>query len=74
LSYDYIHDIIDKIYKLLEESLSALKNYFNVKYHKKKKSKVDDSMDVSHIEEEYFKPQKKPSKKEMWLWKEFKNH
>jgi len=31
-------------------------------------------MDISHVEEEYFKPHKKPSKKEFWLWKEFKNH
>lgn len=51
LSYDYINEFIDKIYKLMEDSLGYLKNYFNMKYHKKKKNNIEDSMDISHIEE-----------------------
>lgn len=30
-------------------------------------------MEISHIEDEYYRPQKKPSKKQLWLWKEFRN-
>lgn len=30
-------------------------------------------MDVSHIEEDTPHPHKRPSKQEMWLWKDFKN-
>lgn len=49
LSYDYLYDIMERIYKLIDETLSSLKNSFNQKYHIKKKNSVDDSMDVSHI-------------------------
>ena len=51
LSYDYLYDIMEKIYKLMDETLSNLKNYFNMKYHIKKKNVLNDSMDVSYIEE-----------------------
>ena len=57
----------------MDETLSSLKNYFNMKYHIKKKNTLDDSMDVSYIEEEYVKPQKRPSKEEQWLWREFRD-
>jgi hypothetical protein len=73
LSYDYINDIMEKVFKSIEDILSKLKNYFNAKYHKKKKNRLEDSMDVSHIEEEQPQPQRRPSKQEVWLWKEFKN-
>ena len=49
LSYDYINDIMEKVFKEIEGGLSKLKNYFNTKYHKKKKNHLEDSMDISHI-------------------------
>lgn len=73
LSYDYINDIMEKVFKGIEDVLSKLKNYFNAKYHKKKKNRLEDSMDISHIEEDTPQPQKRPSKQELWLWKEFRN-
>lgn len=30
-------------------------------------------MELSHVEEQFVKPQKRPSQKEMWLWKEWRN-
>lgn len=40
LSYDYINDIMEKVFKGIEDVLSKLKNYFNAKYHKKKKNRL----------------------------------
>jgi hypothetical protein len=40
---------MEKVFKEIEDSLSKLKNYFNAKYHKKKKNHLNDSMDISHI-------------------------
>ena len=62
LSYDYINDIIQKIYKTFEGSLGNMKNHFNAKFYKKRKSTVMDSMEISHIEEETPFIEKKPSK------------
>jgi hypothetical protein len=60
---------MEKVIKSIEETLSKLKIYFNSKYHKKKKNRLEDSMDISHIEEEQPHPEKRPSKQELWIWK-----
>lgn len=73
LSYDYINDIIQKVFKVFEGSLNNMKNHFNAKFYKKRKTNVMDSMEISHIEEETPFIEKKPSKKEMWIWKDFRN-
>jgi len=44
LSFDYLNAIIDKVYKQIESTIGHLKNYFNSKYHIKKKNYVNDSM------------------------------
>lgn len=51
LSFDYLNVIIDKIYKTLESTIGYLKNYFNSKYHIKKKNHLDNSMEISYIED-----------------------
>jgi len=44
LSFDYLNTIIEKIYKQMEGTIGYLKNYFNSKYHIKKKNNLDNSM------------------------------
>ena len=33
-----------EVYKSFKEDLGAVKKYFNIKYYKKKKNKIEDSM------------------------------
>lgn len=40
-----------------------MKNYFNAKFYKRRKNVIQDSMEVSHIEEQIQIIEKKPSKK-----------
>lgn len=73
LSYDYINDIIQKVIKVFEVTLGNIKNHFNAKMYTKRKKNVQDSMEISHFEDLNFVAEKKPSKKEMWIWKDFRN-
>lgn len=40
-----------------------MKNHFNQKFYKKKKHKVQDSMEISHIDETIISQKKKPCKR-----------
>ena len=73
LSFDYINDIIQKVYQVFETSLGNMKNHFNAKFYKKRKNHIQDSMEISHIEEDTPHLEKRPSKKELWIWKDFRN-
>lgn len=66
-------EIIFDVYKSFKDTLSDLKTHFNQKYYKKKKIRVQDSMEVSHIDETFVAPKKKPCKKELWLWRDWRD-
>jgi hypothetical protein len=48
MSEDYPIDIINKVYKHFQETMSFLKNYASQKFHMKKRL-VEDSMEISHL-------------------------
>ena len=51
MSLDFVNSILSNVYQTFYSTFSELKNYFNTKYYKKKKHHIEDSMDISHIEE-----------------------
>lgn len=51
------------MYKAFKETLTNLKTHFNEKYYKKKKNKIEDSMEISHVDETIIAQKKKPCKK-----------
>lgn len=73
LSNDYIAEIILEVFKSFKEVQNEIKNFMASKYLKKKKKTLENSMDLSHLEETMFQPKRKPCKNEAWLWKEWRD-
>jgi hypothetical protein len=63
------------VYKGFKETLMDMKTYFNQKFYKRMKNKVDNSMEISHIDETMVQvhQKKKPCKKELWLWRDWRD-
>jgi hypothetical protein len=60
---------------VFKDALVDMKTYFNQKFYKRMKNKVENSMEISHIDESMVQVQqkKKPCKKEMWLWRDWRD-
>lgn len=50
ISYEFVTEIIADVYKTFKDTLGDLKTHFNQKYYKKKKARMQDSMEISHID------------------------
>lgn len=66
---------MQEVYQAFKNGLADIKNHFSKKYYKKKKRQVQDSMEVSHIEEDesILAVKKRPCKKELWLWRDWRD-
>lgn len=62
ISYDFIVEAIQEVYRAFKDATTEVKNVFSQKFYKKKKKMVNDSMEISHIEDSMFAFRKKPCK------------
>lgn len=75
ISYDFVTEILCEVYRAFKDALTDMKTHFNQRYYKKKKTKVEDSMEISHIDETVMPVglKKKPCKKQLWLWRDWRD-
>lgn len=63
MSFQFVNAILEKIYKIYKDSLADLRHSFNDKCYKKKKVDIQDSMEISYIEQSIVFIDKKPDRK-----------
>ncbi len=63
ISYDFVTEVLCEVYRSFKDTLGEMKNHFNQKFYKKKKHKIEDSMEISHIDETMIAQKKKPCKR-----------
>ena len=67
----YIQGILVKIFGDFKDTVTKIRDSFLTSQPNKRK-KVEDSMSISHISELHVPPERRPSKAEFWLWKNWK--